>query len=396
MAFSALRSAAASFLAVALASTAGAQNQALSVSSPLMGGYIEIPAGAQLAPPSFTLEAWFTYDGSTLPAGWNYPTIGRKEFTQGTAEWFLRVDAGNIGTRTLRLWVNGSGGVVHLNYPFAAGAYLNWTHIAVTYDGGFAIMYINGVQVAQANGTGPLVSLGAVARIGAGDTAPGSANERWNGLLDEVRFWSVARTPTEIQSTMFQAITSAPNLTANYHLEGNGLDSSGNGNHGAPIASPVFVNVPLPGGAFAYCTAKVNALGCTPTISWTGTPSATAGSGFVVKGSNVRNNKSGLLFYGINGGNSLPFQGGTLCVASQVKRTGALNSFGTPAPSNDCSGIYAIDMNLFAVSAGPPVPLAALQVPGTVVNCQFWGRDPGFPAPFNTTLTDGLEYPVGL
>jgi hypothetical protein len=81
------------------------------------------------------------------------------------------------------------------------------------------------------------------------------------------------------------------------------------------------------------------------------------------------------------------------CPEYNLSITGVL---GTPAPSNDCSGIYAIDMNLFAVSAGPPVPLAALQVPGTVVNCQFWGRDPGFPAPFNTTLTDGLEYPVGL
>lgn len=144
-----------------------------------------------------------------------------------------------------------------------------------------------------------------------------------------------------------------------------------------------------------YCTAKPNSLGCLPAISSSGTPSATAGSGFDVVGSNVRNNKSGLLLYGVGGRAALPFQGGTLCVATPIKRTRALTSGGTPAPANDCSGAFMIDMNAFALSAGPPAPLPALRQPGSVVNCQFWGRDQGFPAPKNTTLTDALEYVVG-
>jgi hypothetical protein len=72
-----------------------------------------------------------------------------------------------------------------------------------------------------------------------------------------------------------------------------------------------------------------------------------------------------------------------------------VHSGGNPGPANDCSGVYSIDMNAFAHSAGPPVPLPALTVPGTKVNCQWWGRDPGFTAPNNTTLTDALEYFVG-
>jgi len=390
-----LQSAAAWVLAFSLASTAGAQNQALSVAVAPMGGYIEIPPSPMLSPPSFTLEAWMTYNDSGLPAGWIYPTIARKEFTQGSAEWFLRVDAGNNGARILRLWINGSGGVVNLSYPFAAGAFLSWTHIAITYDGNFATLYLDGAQVGQAAGTGPLVDLNAPARIGAGDTAPGSANERWNGLLDEVRIWSVARTPSEISAGMFQHILSAPGLSACYLLEGDGQDATGNGNHGAPIANPSFVQTPSPVGSVTYCTAKINALGCTPAIGSSGSPSASAGSGFLISAVNVRNNKNGLLFYGVSGATALPFQGGTLCVAPPIKRTGAVNSGGTPAPVNDCTGVYAIDMNSFAVSAGPPVPLAALSVPGTLVHCQFWGRDPGFPAPNNTTLSDGLEYSVG-
>jgi hypothetical protein len=50
-----------------------------------------------------------------------------------------------------------------------------------------------------------------------------------------------------------------------------------------------------------YCTAKINSLGCTPTIGSTGLPSAAAGSGFTVTGSNVINNKPGLVLYS-NGG----------------------------------------------------------------------------------------------
>jgi hypothetical protein len=143
-----------------------------------------------------------------------------------------------------------------------------------------------------------------------------------------------------------------------------------------------------------YCTAKVNSLGCTPAMSFSGTPSAAALSGFTVKASNVRNNKNGLLFYGVTGQSSTPFQGGILCVNTPVRRTGATSSGGNPIPANDCSGVYSIDMNAFAHSAGPPTPLPALIVAGTVVDCQWWGRDPGFPAPNNTTLSNGLEYTV--
>ena len=143
-----------------------------------------------------------------------------------------------------------------------------------------------------------------------------------------------------------------------------------------------------------YCAAKVNSLGCLPSIGFIGSSSATAGSGFTLLASNVRNNKPGLLIYTNNGAASIPFQGGLRCVESPVRRSIQLNAGGNPAPANDCSGVYSLDMNAFAVGALGGIPASYLTVPGTQVNVQGWGRDQGFTAPNNSTLTNGLQFAI--
>ena len=143
-----------------------------------------------------------------------------------------------------------------------------------------------------------------------------------------------------------------------------------------------------------YCTPKTNSLGCIPSIGFIGSSSATAGSGFTLLASNVRNNKPGLLIYTNNGAASIPFQGGLRCVESPVRRSIQLNAGGNPAPANDCSGVYSLDMNAFAIGAVGGIPASYLIVPGTQVNVQGWGRDQGFAAPNNSTLTNALEFVV--
>ncbi len=149
------------------------------------------------------------------------------------------------------------------------------------------------------------------------------------------------------------------------------------------------IHVPL-----TYCIAKLNSLGCLPAISSTGTPSASATSGFVLRCVQARNNKPGLLLYGVSGRANSPFSGGTLCVHTTVKRSFILNSAGSPSGS-DCTGVYQLDLNSFAAGLLGGTPLQALRNVGTCVETQFWGRDPGFAPPNNTQLSNALEYFVG-
>ena len=81
-----------------------------------------------------------------------------------------------------------------------------------------------------------------------------------------------------------------------------------------------------------------------------------------------------------------------MCLASPIAHTPCFDSGGSQPPVDDCSGVYTLDMNCFAAGGCGGMPLPALTTIGTRVNCQWFGRDDGFAAPNNVTLTDALEY----
>jgi hypothetical protein len=150
---------------------------------------------------------------------------------------------------------------------------------------------------------------------------------------------------------------------------------------------PVFLSPP----PVSYCTPKVNSCGTLPSIRSTGTPRATSGSGFTVSADNTRATRAGLLVYTDSGRGNTPFSGAILCVGTMplMRSISVIDTTGTPG---QCDGTLSIDMNAFAVGALGGTPLPSLTLPGTRVNCQFWGRDT---VAHGALLSDALEYFVG-
>ena len=140
-------------------------------------------------------------------------------------------------------------------------------------------------------------------------------------------------------------------------------------------------------GPQTYCSAKANSLGCATGIGFDGVPSVTSPQPFDITVSNALSNKNGLFFYGLDA-NSAPFQGGTICVKTPVKRTPLQNSNGNPPPE-DCSGAFGLDFNARIQAGGDPNLTA-----GTTIYGQYWYRDPADPSGFGTGLTDALQFTI--
>jgi hypothetical protein len=154
--------------------------------------------------------------------------------------------------------------------------------------------------------------------------------------------------------------------------------------------SNAIVLIPGIAGLSNFCTAGTTTNGCVPAISGFGTPSASTGSGFTISVANVEGLKTGLIFYGLSGGYSVPWSATStsfLCVKAPTQRTPTQDSGGTLSL---CDGAFSIDWNAYI--AANPLSLGAPFAGGETVWAQAWFRDP--PAPKTTNLSDGLTFQV--
>ena len=139
------------------------------------------------------------------------------------------------------------------------------------------------------------------------------------------------------------------------------------------------------GPAVAYCIPMVSSSGCTPAMTSVGTPSLGNPAGFGVGAGNLEVGQNGLLFFGMNGSNNVPFLGGTLCVKAPLNRLSIANTGGV----GPCAG--SISYTLADMLAHPSG--GALGIVGTVVHAQVWSRDPPAVSSVNGTAL-GDWYPA--
>jgi hypothetical protein len=137
-----------------------------------------------------------------------------------------------------------------------------------------------------------------------------------------------------------------------------------------------------------YCTAGTSASGCQALMSGSGTPSATAASGFLLLATNVEGNKDGLFFYGSNGRQANPWgtSSSYQCVVPPVRRGALLMGTGT---NGSCDGQFSFDLNARWTAKPQHNPGE-----GAIVQAQLWYRDPQSTSNQTTSLSDALEFCV--
>jgi len=119
-------------------------------------------------------------------------------------------------------------------------------HLAATYNGQFLRYYVNGCLTGEMPWTGNMVQNNLLTAIGQQSSCQ---CEQFNGYIDEVRIWNVARTQAEIGANMLDLPnpTIQPGLLAYYKFEGNFLNVQGNAAwNGVAVGAPQLQPIPYP------------------------------------------------------------------------------------------------------------------------------------------------------
>lgn len=184
---------------------------------------------------AMTLEFWVKDLGGGLTtgttSGW-MPMVHKNQDLSANPVWKPAYSLGTFdyyGKRKILARLMTTTGEQELSAPDDEGllSLKTWTHLAMTYNpaqlGNNLKLYKDGQLIAESAITGKLSQ-------GSGNLFVGRYG---NFIIDEARFWSVARPQTQIKATMNQPLTGKEaGLQAYYNFDDTIMDITGKGNDG--------------------------------------------------------------------------------------------------------------------------------------------------------------------
>ncbi|HRG01755.1 MAG TPA: T9SS type A sorting domain-containing protein [Bacteroidia bacterium] len=287
-----------------------------------------------------TVEAWVkptSFSGLGCIVG-NYNT------GVGALQILLR----RAGNSYYEFWI-GNGGSWFSTNSVATPSLNTWQHVAGTWDGSVASIYVNGVL--SGTTTPALTVLGNASNnpvwIGAN-----TINENFTGDVDEIRIWNRSLCMGEIQNNMNGEIpTTATGLLANYHFN-QGLatgdntaintltDASGNSNIGT------LTNMSLNGTTSNWSAPGAVSTSVTPFVA----PIISVNNGTICSGQSFTVTPSGASTYTVQGGSSVvsPSSNTTYTVVGST--SGCLSN--VVASSVTVNSLPTVSVNSGAICAG--------------------------------------------
>ncbi|NLF39952.1 DUF2341 domain-containing protein [bacterium] len=184
----------------------------------------------------FSLEAWIKPVGQNSAAA----IIAKKNGGSSNPGFAFYVNS--FGTGDRRLVFETQGQALKTTNPVIVTG--QWQHVAVTFNGSNAAMYVNGIAQPFSGSVNPAPAASAALTLGA-FTDGGSL---FKGGIDDVRVWDVARSASAIAADMYHELPSPwddAGLVAYYPNNNGGgtllTDESGFGNNGT-ISGALWTN----------------------------------------------------------------------------------------------------------------------------------------------------------
>jgi hypothetical protein len=194
--------------------------------------FVTVPDAPSLSLQTLTVEAWVKIDDPNFQqaplmskgsdfGNYTLAVLGDAVASPGNVEYVHQIANGNFSCCNTT------------PAPFSFGV---WTHVAATFSGGVARVYVNGAFVATTSGGASPVMNSAALMLGS--VAFASVPSQFlKGLIDEVRIWNLARSDAEIAQNYNKAISPTTTGLVAYwkfdEFEGQTVtDSTPFGNHG--------------------------------------------------------------------------------------------------------------------------------------------------------------------